>query len=120
MSGCPEPRHIKVSVGKTAPEVIEKVTDELFGFGMVDESGLQTRENLDVPFDRQGVLRVARVERAEGGLRHLAGKVTQSPGTWSRRKDEELAVVKVLPSRLVIEEGVEIYRVHPLSFRFGS
>src|SRR5262249_12480568 len=74
--------HVKMSVLKVAAHFGEQLLDELLAAGMVNESGLEVREDGGEALDWQVMLRLARIKWGKGLLCHLSGEITERDRAW--------------------------------------
>jgi hypothetical protein len=91
---------------------------------MMDEPGLQSRQNIYELFRRQMMLRLGWINRSERFLDQLAGKFAQREHAWPGGIDKQLAVVQVFTPDFFIDIRVKKDRVHfkrpPIKVRYQS
>jgi hypothetical protein len=74
---------------------------------MMDEPGLQSRQNIYELFRRQMMLRLGWINRSERFLDQLAGKFAQREHAWPGGIDKQLAVVQVFTPDFFIDIRVK-------------
>ena len=106
--GGAEARHVEIGVLRGTAVGDEHRADEALRLGMMDEAGLQFRQQRGELGHRHLVLGDAR-DRAPRTPREscLAGELAELQGRRRRRVDEQFARIKTLAARVVIEGAVE-------------
>src|SRR5579885_2604092 len=119
--GRAQPRHVKIRLFQIAVDLGEQLLNQLLAARVMNEFGLQFRQNRGVPVHRQMVLRVARVQRRERLLGHVRGELAERQGTRRGVENDQLAVVQHFAPRFVRNLGFEEYSVHcSPSFLWGT
>jgi hypothetical protein len=84
---------------------------------MVDEPGLERPDDLDELLDRQALLGMLRIERAERLRDQLASVLRKRPGARARRIDEDVPAVETAAALVVVQMGIKVKSGHPRASR---
>jgi len=110
--GDPHPGNVEVRLVHIHPEIAQEIEQQLQSPRMMDEAGLERPHDLDELLDRQALLGMLRIERAERLLDQLPGQLRQRPCARTGRVDEDVPGIKTATPLVVGQVGVEVEGGH--------
>src|SRR6185312_16702658 len=110
--GDPHTGNVEVRLVHLRPEIAKEIEQQLQSPRMVDEPGLERPDDLDEPLDRQALLGMLGIKRAERLRDQLASVLCERQGARARRVDEDVPGIEPAATLGVGQVGVEVESGH--------
>jgi hypothetical protein len=105
---CAHTGHIEIGFLEVTTGLLEKTLNVFFGFGMVNEFGLEHRENFNAAFNGKLFVQSQRIKRMKRLFNQFLGQPAELRGARTGRLYEDGALIEFLPAGFFLQGGAEI------------